>query len=168
MKPIVLWWIGRYDSSGKGKIIVMSASDDSLIEVGPGVELPMGLVRFTFGKSRGPGGQNVNKLNTRATLTVEMDDLADYLDGGTLARLRKLAGARLTEDGRIILRCESNRSQIANRKECLERLRQMIVEARVRPKRRRPTKPSRGAKERRLKAKKVRSDIKKMRSNRDG
>ncbi|MHC4995667.1 MAG: alternative ribosome rescue aminoacyl-tRNA hydrolase ArfB [Planctomycetota bacterium] len=145
----------------------MSDSDDSLVSVAPGVDLPADIVRFSFDRSRGPGGQNVNKLNTRATLTVDLTDLAKYLDLPTLTRLRHLAGARLTDDDRLILRCETSRSQLANRRECVEKLRQLIVQAMARPKRRRPTKPSRAAKERRLKAKKVRSDIKRQRSKRD-
>ncbi len=131
---------------------------DNRIPIAPGVALPESVLRFTFSRSGGPGGQNVNKLSTKATLTLEMADLAGALPPWAIKRLAVHAGSRLTGDGeRIILTDSSSRSQNTNRQACLAKLRLMIVEAMNRPKRRRPTKPSRGSIQRRLDAKRHRA-----------
>ena len=137
------------------------ASPDNRIPISPGVALPDSALRFTFSRSGGPGGQNVNKVNTKATLTVEIADLVDVLPPWALQRLLIHAGSRLAGDAeRILITDSSSRSQHANRQACLAKLRLMVVEAMNRPKRRRPTKPSRGAIQRRLDAKQHRSRIK--------
>jgi ribosome-associated protein len=138
-------------------------SDDPAdrLEVAPGLAVPQRLLQFTFSRSSGPGGQNVNKLNTRATLTVELDALAPHLTF-PVDRLCRLAGRQCTGD-RLIIASDAHRSQIANRKECLEKLRQLILRARVRPRTRKPTRPTRGSVERRLDHKKQRGQIKRRR-----
>jgi ribosome-associated protein len=137
---------------------------DNRIPIAPGVLLAESALRFTFSRSGGPGGQNVNKLSTKATLTVQTDDLADVLPIWALKRLLIHAGSRLTSDGeRIILTDSSSRSQHANKLACLAKLRLMVVEAMNRPRRRRPTKPSRGSIQRRLDAKRQRSERKSQR-----
>lgn len=139
------------------------------IPIAPGVALPESALRFTFSRSGGPGGQNVNKLNTKAMLTVEVADLADVMQPWAIQRLLIHAGSRLAGDAeRIQITDSSSRSQHANRQACLAKLRLMIVEAMNRPKRRRPTKPSRGAIQRRLDAKRHRSRIKSNRRPPDG
>lgn len=138
-------------------------SDD--IDIAPGVAVPQRVLSFTFARSGGPGGQNVNKLNTKAQLAVQLEDLVDYIGGPSVGRLRTLAGSRVTDDDRLLIESESERSQRRNREECIARLRELIVRARVAPKRRRKTKPSRGSKERRLKAKKERGEIKRLRQD---
>src|SRR5829696_2025434 len=83
--------------------------------------------------------------------------------GNELARLRASAGSRLTKSDEIHLVAESERSQEGNRQEVMDRLRELIVQAKVEPKRRRKTKPSAGAKQRRLESKKRRGEIKAQR-----
>lgn len=133
------------------------------IEIGPGVSVPLSVVRFQFARSGGPGGQSVNKLNTKAIMTVRVEDLSGYLPPGVIGRLESLAGAHLTEERVLQFSSEEHRSQIANRKACIEKLRQLIVRARHRPRPRHKTKPTRGSVERRLEAKKKRGSIKAVR-----
>jgi ribosome-associated protein len=134
------------------------------VELAPGVVAPAKALRFTFTRSSGPGGQNVNKLNTRAQLRIAPDDLAPLLTAAARQRLVALAGpARLTSDGELMIAADVSRSQHANRQTCLDRLRELLVQA-MRPRRvRRATKPSAGAKQRRLEGKKRRSDVKRTR-----
>ena len=133
-------------------------SHDNRIPIAPGISLAESALRFTFSRSGGPGGQNVNKLSTKAILTVRVEDLAEVLPTWALKRLVIHAGSRLAGDGeRIILTDSSSRSQHANRQACIAKLRVMVVEAMNRPKRRRPTKPSRGSIQRRLDAKRHRA-----------
>ena len=129
------------------------------LEVGPGVFLSAAAMRFQFARSGGPGGQNVNKLNTKAELWVRPEDLRG-MHPEAVGRLRNLAGRRLTKEGEIHIVAETARTQEGNRAAVLEKLRELIVAAMHRPKVRRKTKPSRGAKERRLDSKKRRGEIK--------
>lgn len=139
---------------------------DNRVSIAPSVLLPESALRFTFSRSGGPGGQNVNKLNTKATLSVEITELAQVLPEWALQRLVIHAGSRLAGDAdRIQITDSSSRSQHANRQACLAKLRLMILEAMNRPKRRRPTKPGRAAIQRRLDAKKHRSRLKSNRRN---
>jgi len=115
-----------------------------------------------FSRSSGPGGQNVNKLNTKATLWLDPWGLTNITDRAR-ARLLVLAGNRLTADGRIQLIAESNRTQEGNRATVLEKLEQLIELALKEPKRRRKTRPSAASKRRRLESKRHRSEIKSTR-----
>lgn len=143
-------------------------SPDNRIPIAPGVALPESALRFTFSRSGGPGGQNVNKLNTKATLTVEVADLAGALPPWALQRLLIHAGSRLSGDARQIqINDSTSRSQHANRQACLTKLRLMVVEAMNRPKRRRPTRPSLRSVQRRLDAKHHRARIKSYRKRPD-
>jgi len=130
----------------------------------PGVTVPRSILRFRFSRSSGPGGQNVNKLNTRVQLMVALSDLAPYLDEAALGRLRKMAGRLLSERDELVLSSQVSRSQVLNRQACVERLGQMVLQARRRPRRRIATKPTAGAVRRRLEAKKRRSQLKRNRS----
>src|SRR3954471_21782299 len=132
---------------------------DGGLEVGPGVRVAESAVRFQFARSGGPGGQNVNKLNTKAELWVPLDALHG-LSHRAIDRLRPLAGRRLTVAGELHLTAETERSQESNRAAVLERLRELIVQAKHEPKPRKKTKPSYGAKHRRLKSKKHRGELK--------
>lgn len=143
----------------------MDQASPNDIELAPGAWLPADALRYRFSRSPGPGGQNVNKLNTKATLIVSDADLAGALDPGALARLRNLAGRQFTDD-QITISSAQSRSQLANRRACLQKLRYLVVRALVRPKRRKPTRPSRAAIERRLKQKAQRSRLKRQRTNR--
>ena len=127
--------------------------------IAPGVRVRPGGVRIQYARSSGPGGQNVNKLNTRAELWVRIDSITG-LTHRVVERLRTLAGSRLTLDDQIHLRAETNRSQESNRREVLDRLRELLLQARVEPKPRKKTKPSKAAKRRRLESKRQRGEVK--------
>ena len=144
-----------------------SDATDGRIELAPGVRVPAAVLRVQYSRSGGPGGQNVNKLNTKAELWLPIDALRGQLAERALARLVKLAGRRVTRDGEIHLAAEATRSQERNREDAMQRLRELVVAALVEPKLRRKTKPSRGAKERRLQSKKRRSQIKARRQGRE-
>lgn len=119
-----------------------------------------GELRFTFARSGGPGGQAVNKINTKAVLRVAIASIQG-LDEGDLHRLRALAGRRMTQDDEIVIAAETHRSQSDNKHECLARLRDLVAAALTRPKVRRKKKPTRSMIEKRL-ASKRRSSEKKM------
>ncbi|MEX0654312.1 MAG: alternative ribosome rescue aminoacyl-tRNA hydrolase ArfB [Phycisphaeraceae bacterium] len=124
----------------------------------PGVRLPVSALRFTFSRGGGPGGQNVNKLNTRATLSVPLAALAEAMPADAFERLKVKAGSRLSVNAEeITLSAADSRSQLANRRACLARLRHLLIESLHRPRRRRATRPTRGSVERRIKEKKQRS-----------
>lgn len=134
-----------------------SQPDDS--QIAPNVFVMPGGLRIQYSRSGGPGGQNVNKINSKAELWVKLGSIVG-LSERALARLRAMAGSRLTGGDEIHLRAETERSQEANREEVFDRLREMIVAARVEPKPRRKTRPSRASKQRRIESKKRRSETK--------
>jgi len=121
-------------------------------------------IDISFVRASGPGGQNVNKLSTAAQLRLDVGCLS--LAPDTLARLQTLAGQRMTKGGVLVLHAQKFRTQERNRADAIERLVVLLREAAVRPKTRRPTRPTLGSKKRRLDGKKRRSDIKAGRSSR--
>jgi ribosome-associated protein len=128
-------------------------------ELAPGVFIVDSLVRLQYARGGGPGGQNVNKLNTKAELWVPIARLVGMTERAK-ARLTAMAGHRLTQAGDIHISSDTQRTQDANRSEVFQRLRELIVQAQHEPKRRRKTKPSRASKQRRLNSKKIRGQIK--------
>jgi ribosome-associated protein len=135
-------------------------------ELAPGVHVAASAVRFQFARSGGPGGQNVNKLNTKAELWVPLAALSG-LSVRAAARLRTLAGRRLTSNDELHLTAETERTQEGNRSAVLDRLRHLLLEALHEPKPRRKTKPTRGSKKRRLESKRRRSEVKSRRRGTD-
>jgi ribosome-associated protein len=128
-------------------------------ELAPGVFIAPLAIRLQFARSGGPGGQNVNKLNTKAQLWVRVDAIVG-LTARAKSRLRDLAGNRLTQEDEIHLQSEEERSQESNRQAVFQRLREMIVQAKIEPKIRRRTKPSKSAKRKRMDTKRHRGQIK--------
>lgn len=136
-------------------------------EIAPGRTLASDRVTFSFAKSGGPGGQHVNKTATAVTLRVPLTALGEVLPADAVSRLKRASGHRLAGD-ELIIHASASRSQHANRKACLLKLREMVVAALHRPTPRRATRPSRARRQKRLDQKKQRGQRKaERRTNRD-
>lgn len=136
---------------------------DGSLQLRGSIAIPPAELEWRFSRSSGPGGQHVNTSSTAAELRFDLARTQALPPALKERALQRLAG-RLV-DGVLIVRAEESRSQWRNREGAKEKLRATLLEAIAPPPRpRRPTKPSRGAKERRLKAKKQRSQIKRARS----
>lgn len=136
-----------------------------MIQITPNLAIDPAEIEFTFSRSPGPGGQNVNKVATKAQLRFDIGASASLSDYQKRIIRRELA-TRITKDDQLLVTCWRHRSQAANREGAIERFQALLADA-LRPvKKRRPTKPSRGSKERRLADKRKRSDIKRMRQTR--
>ena len=117
---------------------------------------------FSFARSGGPGGQNVNKVNSKAVMRWD-PHLSQAMPPGVRQRFLDRYQSRFTKDGVLILQSQKYRDQGRNITDCMDRLREMILAVAVPPIKRRPSTPSKGAKQRRLKTKKENSTKKKFR-----
>ncbi len=120
----------------------------------------------SFMRASGPGGQNVNKVSSAVELRFEAAT-SPSLSAPVKTRLRRLAGRRWTLEGALVIQCDETRSQARNRDIARERLAELIKKSLTPPKRRIATRPTLGSKKRRLKAKKVRGEVKAMRGKVD-
>lgn len=124
-------------------------------------QIPEEALSEKFLAATGPGGQNVNKVATACQLRVEVFKLG--LSPQAYAKLKEIAGSRMTSGGELVITARRYRTQEANREDARARLAEMIAEAHVVQAKRRATKPSRAAKARRVDAKKSRSAVKQAR-----
>ncbi|WP_112663639.1 alternative ribosome rescue aminoacyl-tRNA hydrolase ArfB [Microvirga flavescens] len=130
-----------------------------MIEVNSFISLDESEIQESFIRSSGPGGQNVNKVSSAVQLRFDARG-SPSLPNDVAIRLMKLAGSKLTQEGVIVIVAQSHRSQQRNREEALERLLDLIRSACITQKKRRPTKPTKASKERRLESKGKRSVVK--------
>jgi len=133
-----------------------------MIRITPSISIGEGELEEHFIRASGPGGQNVNKLSSAVQLRFDVLR-SPSLPEGVRARLEQLAGRRLTREGVLVINAQRYRTQERNRDDARERLVDLIRRAAVPPAPRRPTKPSRLARERRLQSKKHRAAIKGLR-----
>ncbi|WP_062227021.1 alternative ribosome rescue aminoacyl-tRNA hydrolase ArfB [Aureimonas frigidaquae] len=142
--------------------MIVSARGD--LAISSRVTIPADELEESFIRASGPGGQNVNKVATAVQLRF-LAMASTVLSDEVKARLMKLAGQRGTLGGEIVLEASRHRSQERNREDARERLAELVRTAlQPPPPPRRKTRPTKGSVERRLKAKKGRSDIKRMRN----
>lgn len=133
-----------------------------MIDITPNISIHEDEIQESFIRSSGPGGQNVNKVETAVQIRFDARhsrNIPTYI----YARLKELAGQRMTKEGVIIITANEFRSQVRNRQEARDRLCELIRQSTIEQKSRRPTKPSRAAKTKRTDQKKQRGTIKKNR-----
>jgi ribosome-associated protein len=136
-----------------------------MIPVTPHISIDEREIEESFVRASGPGGQNVNKLSTAVQLRFGVRH-SPSLPGDVRERLARLAGSKMTNDGTIVIMAQRHRTQVRNREDALNRLIELIRQAAVRPVKRRPTKPTKASRERRIEGKKRRANIKHLRGSR--
>ncbi|XGC79475.1 alternative ribosome rescue aminoacyl-tRNA hydrolase ArfB [Bdellovibrio bacteriovorus] len=126
------------------------------------VQIPFSELEFTYARSRGPGGQNVNRTNSAAILRWNLWN-SQVINSEVKEKLAIKLYGKLTEDGDLIIRSDVHRDQDQNRSECIKRLHETLRKALFVPKKRIATKPTKSAQRKRLETKKIHSEIKSLR-----
>jgi len=134
-----------------------------MIEITPTFSIDEGELEFAFVRASGPSEQNVNKVATAVQLRFDVGHSS--LPEDAKARLKHLAGKKLTSEGILLIEAKTFRTQEQNREDALQRLIDLLQRAFHKPKTRTKTRPTKASKEKRLKSKKVRGEIKKIRQS---
>ncbi len=133
-----------------------------MLKVTANIQIPLKEFDFSFARSPGPGGQNVNKVNSKAILKWKVSQ-SKHLPEGVKRRFLEKYKRRIAKSGELVISSHRYRDQGRNVADCLSRLREMIESVRVAPRVRKKTKPSKASKQRRLDGKKRKSATKKNR-----
>lgn len=126
--------------------------------------IPENEIQIDFVRSSGPGGQNVNKVSTKAQLHWKVGE-SQVFDEAEKHRIREVLANRLTKEDEIVLSCDEERSQTRNKEIVIERLNDLVASALVEEEERVPTRPTRASREKRLGEKKIQAEKKKGRKN---
>jgi len=135
---------------------------DSRLQINENLSIPLAEISFRYSRAGGPGGQSVNRSASRVELIFDVAGSPSLSESQRARILGKLAG-QIDTNGVLHLVSSSERSQLRNRQDAVERFQLLLANALRRPRRRRPTRPSAASRERRLQQKRRRSDIKKTR-----
>lgn len=133
-----------------------------MIKITNQVRIDESELAFSFIRASGPGGQNINKVATAVQLRFNVPHSASLAED-VKTRLIRLAGRRMTIDGDLLIEAKRHRTQEQNKEDAVERLTKLVQRALLKPKKRFRTQPSRSAREKRLKEKKIKGAIKKNR-----
>ena len=134
-----------------------------MIQLTPSFAIDESELEFAFVRASGPGGQNVNKVATAVQLRFDVDH--SFLPDEVKERLKHIAGSKITSEGELLIEAKKFRTQEQNREDALDRFVALVQRAFKKPKVRTKTKPTAASREKRLKQKKQRGDIKKSRQN---
>ena len=140
----------------------MTLESPTHLEVTAGIRIPIDELKITHSRSGGPGGQNVNKVNTKVTIhwpVTESPNLPEDVRTRFLDKYRR----RINKQGELVIHSQRYRDQDRNISDCFEKIKELLLDVATPPKQRKPTCPTRGSKERRIREKKSRSQIKQSR-----
>ena len=136
-----------------------------MLDVSPAIKIPLEELQFAYSKSSGPGGQNVNKLNTKAELRWDLR-ATKSLPADVRERFLAAYKNRITVDGALVLTSQRFRDAMSNTQDCLDKLKALILAVAKKPRPRKPTRPTKGSIKRRLEDKNARSQKKRGRTER--